>query len=392
MIYLDNAATTPISPKVLDAMLPYFKEEYGNAGAVYGLGRRAAEAIAKSRQQVADFVGAKPEQIIFTSGGTEANNLAILGCRRYLKEKGKTHIITSSVEHDSVLQSVKALCRNEKDNIKDGFYASFLDVDSTGYVSENSVAEEITDKTGLVSVMCVNNEVGTKNPVASIGCICKGNDVLFHTDCVQAAGTWKLNVDEIHCDFMSISSHKIHGPKGVGALYVRDKSYLSSLINGGAVQEFGLRGGTENVAGIVGFGAACELMAEGLETYMRAVASCKQCFYNVLKERGLDQYMTINGTKPSDLSKVLNITFEGIDAETLLLMLDSEGVCVSAGSACQSHESKPSHVLTAMGLTSEQARSSIRISFSEMTGLSEVKKAASILAECVKTLRSCYSV
>lgn len=390
MIYLDNAATTPLSPKVLEAMLPYLKEEYGNAGSIYSLGRRAADAIAKARRQVADFIGADPSQIIFTSGGTEANNLAILGVKSYLKKIDRTHIITSPVEHDSVLKAVRALC-GDKMNIKDEFYTSYLGVDKYGHVSYKDLYPLVTSKTGLVSIMCVNNEVGVLNPIKIIGHICKQYNILFHTDCVQAAGTHIISVDEFSCDFLSISSHKIHGPKGVGALYVRDKEYISPLINGGGAQEFGLRGGTENVAGIVGFGEACELAAQNIEQNAKTIIDYKKGFCeslkNCLSEYGIENSTRINGLLPGYPGKTLNITFDGVDAETLVLMLDANGVCVSAGSACQSHESTPSHVLTAIGLTDEQARSSIRISFSEMNKPDEVDRAAKILASCIKTLR-----
>lgn len=390
MIYLDNAATTPLSPQVFEAMLPYLKEEYGNAGSIYSLGRRAADAIAKARKQVADFIGADPSQIIFTSGGTEANNLAILGVKPYLKKIGRNHIITSPVEHDSVLKAVRALCSDEM-NIKDGFYTSYLGVDKYGHILYDTLSAIATPKVGLVSVMCVNNELGTLNPIRIIGGICRQYGILFHTDCVQAAGTHSIDVNNFACDFLSISSHKIHGPKGVGALYVRDKEYLSPIINGGGAQEYGLRGGTENVAGIVGFGAACELASKNIERNSKTIIGYKKRFCEILKDRlsdySLENSMRINGLLPNYPGKTLNITFDGVDAETLVLMLDTNGVCVSAGSACQSHESRPSHVLTSIGLTDEQARSSIRISFSEMNELHEVERAAKILANCIKELR-----
>ena len=397
MIYLDNAATTQIAPKVLEAMMPYLKEQYGNAGALYGFGRQSADAIAKARKQVADLIGAKPEQIIFTSGGTEANNLAILGSKKYLEEKGKKHIVTSMTEHDSVLNAINALCNplscNEKKCIKDEFYTTYIPVDKYGHISFETLHAEISnyDDIGLVAVMCMNNEVGVLNPVVGVGSLCKERDVLFLTDCVQAAGSIGLDVNKIGCDFMSISSHKIHGPKGIGALYVKDKKILSPIINGGDEQEFGLRGGTENVAGIVGFGEACELARYGLEEYRDTVIAYKKRFCQVLKDRleddNLENEMIINGLHPRYPGKTLSVTFKGIDAQTLVLMLDSKGVCISAGSACRSHEMEPSRTLLAIGLDEEAARSTVRISFSEFNEYHEVERAAKLIASCVKSLR-----
>lgn len=397
MIYLDNAATTQIHPEVLEAMMPYLKEQYGNAGALYGLGRQSADAIATARKQVANLIGANPDQIIFTSGGTEANNLAILGSRRFLEKKGKKHIITSMTEHDSVLNAISALCNplscNEEKCIKDEFYTTFISVDKYGHISLEDLHKKISnyDDIGLVAVMCMNNEVGVLNPVVGVGALCKERDILFLTDCVQAAGNIGLDVNKIGCDFMSISSHKIHGPKGVGALYIRDRSVLSSLINGGDEQEFGLRGGTENVAGIVGFGKACELARCGLDERRDTVITYKERFCQILKDclkcDNLENEMIINGLHPRYPGKTLSITFSGVDAQTLVLMLDSKGICISAGSACRSHEMKPSRTLLAMGLDEEAARSTVRISFSEFNEYHEIERAANIMALCVKGLR-----
>lgn len=397
MIYLDNAATTQISPAVLEAMMPYLKDVYANPGTIYGFGRQAADAISKARKQVADFIGAKPEQIIFTSGGTEANNLAIKGCKNHLTKINKKHIVTSPTEHDSVLRAIESLCNplccNDKKCIKPEFYTSFLPVDKRGHIQIDEL-EHMSytyDDIGLVSVMYANNEIGVLNNVASVGHICRKKHILFHTDCVQAAGSVALDVTKIGCDFMSISSHKIHGVKGVGALYVRDKQYLSPIINGGLVQEFGLRGGTENVAGIVGFGKACELAGKGIEDYSRTVISFKKHFCEILKDRLADEHMetdvSINGLLPKYPGKTLSLTFKNVDAETLVLMMGAKGVCISAGSACTSHESNPSHVLKAIGLSDDEARSTVRISFSEFNTVYEVERGAKLLASCVKTLR-----
>lgn len=396
MIYLDNAATTQMSPEVLDAMLPYLKDEYGNAGAVYGLGRRAADAVVKARQQVADFVGAKPEQIIFTSSGTEANNLAICGSRHYLEDISKKHIITSPTEHDSVLRAVNALCKplspNEKKCIKAEFDMSFLDVNEHGVVID-SLVQTIRDDTGLVSVMCINNEIGSVNNIKKIGEICRKKNILFHTDCVQAAGAVSIDVDEIGCDFLSFSAHKIHGPKGIGALYVRNKENLNPIINGGLHQEFGLRGGTENIPNIVGFGKACEMMSNDIEKNAALLGHYKYIFKQTLRSKlndlGLENDMRINGGSLC-LGKTLSITFNNVDAEALVLTLDNRDVCISAGSACTSHESEPSHVLKAIGLSDDEARSTVRVSFSEYNTATEVERAAWLMGECVGFLRGVW--
>ncbi len=365
--------------------MPYLTEEYGNAGTLYTLGRHAENAVFEARCRVADFINASPEQIIFTSGGTEANNLTFQGVRDYLKQSGKKHIIVSAIEHDSVLKAAESL-------IKDGFYITYLQPESSGSVSPDKVSDVIRKDTGLISVMYVNNETGAVNEIKEIGQICKTHSILFHTDCVQAAGCYPIDVVEIQCDFISISSHKIHGPKGVGALFARDRNVLNPLIFGGSKQEFGLRGGTENVAGVVGFGKACELALKGRADYAKTVAWYKEKFVKKLMEN-LEEYdmsniVSVNGENDLHNGRILNLRFEDVDGETLLLMLDAYGVCVSAGSACTSHESQPSHVLIAIGLTPYEARSSIRISFSEFNTMQEIEEAVKIMTNCVVTLRN----
>ncbi len=383
MIYLDNAATTQTDPEVLNAMIPYMREQYGNPGALYAFGREAKKAVENARFQVADFIGAEPDQIIFTSGGTESNNMVFFSLANYLKSQGKNHIITSAVEHDSVLKSVQAMC------IKHGFYKSTAGVDKHGCVSPNQVKAQITENTGIVSVMYVNNETGSENDIESIARICREKNIMFHTDCVQAAGCCKLDVNKIGCDFLSLSSHKLHGTKGCGALFVRSKN-LTPLIYGGVAQEFGLRGGTENVAAIVGFGKACELMKARIHEIDIQTSILKQVFYKelatALASKGLDSILNINGNLLIKHGKILNISLKGVDSETLLLMLDVKGVCVSSGSACRSHESEPSHVLIAMGVPPDIARNSIRISFSKYNTEDEIVKAAKIIADCVEVL------
>ncbi|MDE6148535.1 MAG: cysteine desulfurase [Ruminococcus sp.] len=381
MIYLDNAATTKISPMVLEEMIPYFKTEYGNPGTVYGLGRRAADAVAQARQRVADFIGASPEQIIFTSGGSEANTITIRCTRKYLESNGKGMVLTSAVEHDSVLRAI------------DHIPSVSVGVDELGVVHAEHITQilDMCPDIGLVSIMYTNNETGSVNPIAEIGRVCAEHGVLFHTDCVQAAGCQPIDVSAIGCDFLSLSSHKIHGAKGVGALFVKNKELLTPQIYGGALQEFGLRSGTENVAGIVGFGKACELAGHGREKRLKTVSNYKQKFYDCLirelREGNLDKIVSINGEPITNKGKTLNLRLEDVDAETLLLMLDAQGVCISAGSACRSHESHPSHVLTAMGLTPDQARDSVRVSFSEFNKSCDVIEAAKIMAECIISLR-----
>ncbi len=387
MIYLDNTATTPIHPEVLDAMLPYLKENYGNAGAIYGIGREAANAVAKAREQVADLINCTPEQIIFTSGGSEANSLVFEGLKPYLLKNRKTHIITSTVEHDSVLKAVEHLCKpadgGRKKWIKSKFYADYLS--GCSYFAR-SVQKHINKHTGLVSIMYVNNETGYASDVVDIGEICRRHGVLFHTDCVQALGSRNVDVQEIGCDFLSISGHKINAPKGIGALYAKDSSLLTPIIHGGDAQEFGYRGGTENVANIVGFGKACEILSKSFIGIRHKIFDLSMIFWRALstklKEKSISKIYHVNTFG----SKIINIRFDGIDAETLILMLDSRGVCVSAGSACRSHESEPSRVLLAIGLTPEEARSSIRVSFSPYQTREEVAEAAKIIADSVAFL------
>lgn len=385
MIYLDNAATTQMDERVLEAMMPYLTTEYGNAGTLYKFGRAANEAVQNARAQVAALINAEPEQIIFTSGGSEANTLVFRGLKDYLKTIGKTHVLVSAVEHDSVLRAAESL-------IKDGFYIEYLPAHSDGTIFAQNVEDAITPKTGLVSVMYVNNETGAVNPIEEIGTICMKRGILFHTDCVQAAGCHPIDVEKIGCDFLSLSSHKIHGPKGVGALFAKDKSVLTPIIFGGAEQEFGLRAGTENAAGIVGFGTACEISTKSVHEDCIWVSTLKQRFYmaltDALKKNGCSDIVHTNGPSVLNPGKTLNLCFSGIDGQTLLLMLDGKNICISAGSACRSHEAEPSHVLTAMGLTADEARNSIRISFSRMNTADEVVDAANIIASCIEILAS----
>lgn len=383
MIYLDNAATTQIHPDVLEAMMPYLKHEYGNAGTLYSIGRNSAKAIERARENVAELIGAQSNQIIFTSGGSEANSMVFNGVKDYLKEIGKTHIVVSQIEHDSVLKAAKNL-------IKDGFYITYLKVENDGKVDMEELTRLISqDDVGLVSIMYVNNEIGSINPIHEIGMMCKEKGILFHTDCVQAMGSHPINVDYMNCNFLSMSAHKIHAPKGIGALYIRDKSNVASMIHGGASQEYGLRGGTENVAGIAGFGHACSMFYTTCGTLSMTTTYLKRMFYDKLcielDKHGMKQILSINGSTLEEPGKTLNLRFANVDGETLVLALDSKGICVSAGSACRSHESEPSHVLLGIGLTPDEARDSIRVSFSILNTMDEVVSAAEIIANVVAT-------
>lgn len=386
MIYLDNAATTQIDPRVLGAMMPYLTEQYGNPGSLYKLGRDAKAAVERARAQVAKFMGAKPEQIIFTSGATEANNMVFEITKPLLEKSGKKHIITSAIEHQSVLKSVQNLV------MKSGFDATWLEIPKTLHPLPDGLTSAVKQgSAGLVSIMYANNEIGYAHDVRLIGKLCLQDGVLFHTDCVQAAGCRPINVGNIGCDFATISSHKIHGPKGVGALFIKDKSLFEPMIRGGDHQEFGMRGGTENVAGIVGFGMACELALESLSVKeIERIEDLKSKFISGFSEQlcklGFsDDIWQLNGCSHL-ATKTLNFRVRGIDAETLILMLDNKGVCISAGSACNSRENVPSHVLKAIGLTDDQARSSFRVSFSRMNSEDEIAEASKIIAGCVAIL------
>ena len=378
MIYLDNAATTRMHPEVLDAMMPYLTESYGNPGSLHTFGREAAAAVDRAREQAAAFMGCDPSQIIFTSGGSEGNNLVVSGVLPELRRRGRTELLVSAIEHESLLMAAKA-------SIKEEFHLSLVKPYYDGEIMPDAVRKAMRPGTGFVSVMAANNETGVLNDVNTICGHCHNNDVLFHTDAVQAAGTEDLR--EIHCDFMTVSSHKIHGPKGVGALFAADPSMLSPLIYGGAEQENGLRGGTENVAGIVGFGKACEIAAKHRAENREKLKTLRDAFVRTLKLDLAYGDFYVNGCCALKTPKVVSLFFPGIDAQTLLLTLDASGVCVSAGSACTAHESVPSHVLTAMDMSEEEARSTIRVSFSADNTGEEVVCAARTVASAVKLLR-----
>jgi len=377
MIYLDNAATTQVSSRVMNAMLPYFTEHYGNAGSMHSMGAKAAKAIQKARKQCANPINASPDSIIFTSGGSEANTLAIRGLEEHLKSAGKTHIITSKVEHPSVLKAMQAMESM-------GFEVDYLTPDQTGDLDINQLISSFKESTGLVSIMTANNETGNGYDINSIGAECKKRGVFFHTDCVQAYGGVDIDVEESNIDFLSVSGHKFHAPKGIGFLYARNKDVLTPATVLGGGQEFSLRSGTENVPAIVGIGEAAE---DAYNSGMWTRNKYKQkIFLNELRALLELGSVRVNGC-PSWYSKTINLCCEGVDGETLLLLLNNEGVYVSAGSACSAHSAKPSHVLTAMGLSDRDARSSIRISFSAFTSPDEMRDAARIIKDSIFKLR-----
>lgn len=389
MIYLDNAATTKMRPEVVEAMMPFLKEEYGNPNSIYPFGRNAFKAMEEARRHVAELINCRPEQIIFTSGGSEANSLVFGGLRTILKDAGKTHILISSIEHPSVINAAREL------RIKDGFDVNMISVKEEKKVSKTACEGLIRDDTGLVSVMYMNNETGTINQIQEIAELCHSKGILFHTDCVQAAGYINLDVEQIGCDFMSISSHKIHGPKGVGALYIKNPIKLAPIIYGSSSQELGLRGGTQNVAGIVGFGEACRLAVNSAESEQRIgnyYHKLSTAFISEIIEAMCDYELInrIHYNSPGYSRKIINLRIDDVDSESLVLFLGQQGVCVSAGSACSSLESVPSRTLMAFGLTEEQARHSIRISFSEFNTIDEVRLAARKIGLCAKALTGQY--
>lgn len=354
-IYADNAATTALSPAVLDEMMPYLTEVYGNPSSLYQIGAKAKEAVETARMKIAGLIGAKSaSEIYFTSGGSESDNWALKGTARAMKKRGKTHIITTKFEHHAILHTVHALK-------KEGFTVTYLDVYENGIVRPEDVEAAITDETAIVSVMYANNEIGTVQPIAEIGKLCREKGVIFHTDAVQAMGNVPINVEEQNIDLLSMTAHKLHGPKGCGALYIRKGVRPQVLIDGGA-QERNMRAGTENVAGIVGFAKALELAIGGMEYRAEHVTR--------LRNRLIDELLTIersrlNGDRDRRLPGNLNMCFEGIEGESLLLMLDMNGISSSSGSACTSGSLDPSHVLLAIGLPHEIAHGSMRLSFSD---------------------------
>lgn len=376
-IYADNAATTSVSKSVLKAMEPFYTQYYGNPSSLYSVGREAKKPMEQARETIAECFGALPSEIYFTSGGSEGDNWAIKCTARWLAKKGKKHIITSKFEHHAVLHSCQAL-------EKEGFEVTYLDVHSDGIVRPEELEAAIREDTALVTIMYANNEIGTIQPISEIGAICKKHGVLFHTDAVQAAGNLHIDVKEQNIDLLSISAHKFHGPKGIGMLYIRRGIAIPNLIDGGA-QESGRRAGTENVAEIVGMGVALKEACDTMdERNARLTAMRDRLIDGALKiERS-----RLNGDRQKRLPGNINLCFEGIEGESLLLKLDLAGVCASSGSACTSGSLDPSHVLLAIGLPHEIAHGSLRISFSDQNTEEDVDYILKVLPEIVSYLRS----
>lgn len=380
MIYLDNASTTQVDVNLKSLIDRYLYNQYGNAGSIHTFGTEAKRAIEFARNQVANSLGATSENIIFTSSGSEANTLAIVGLVNHLENLHLKHIITTKYEHHSILNAMKEMERR-------GFEVTYLDVPN-GLVQYEDFLSAIRDDTGLVSIMYVNNELGTKNDIEPIYKYCQKRDILFHSDCVQAVGTETVALGKM-ADIISVSGHKIHAPKGVGCLCTNHKEFLSNVIFGGQ-QEFGIRPGTENTAYIVAFGQAMENLSSNKEKISKQIDTVSLAFGGKLLQLSEEQGFKFKCSTSSvhNLSKILSLRFDYIDAETLVIMLGERGVCVSAGSACSSHSSVPSHVLKAIGLTDEEARATIRISFSVYNTVQEAREAAKIVAECVGLLRN----
>lgn len=377
IIYLDNAATTRTSPAVVEAMLPYFTENYGNASSIYSIGAKSKEAISRSRETIAGVLGAKPEEIYFTAGGTESDNWALKATADAYRAKGK-HIITSKIEHHAILHTCEYL-------EKHGFEVTYVDVDENGIVKLDQLEKAIRPDTILISVMFANNEIGTIQPVREIGQIAKKHGILFHTDAVQAFGQLPINVDELNIDMLSSSAHKICGPKGIGFLYIRKGVKIRSFIHGGA-QERKRRAGTENVPGIAGYAKAAEDAARTMEERTQKERQLR----DYLIDRILSEipYTRLNGHRTNRLPNNANFSFQFIEGESLLIMLDMEGICGSSGSACTSGSLDPSHVLLAIGLPHEIAHGSLRLTLGEETTKEEIDYVVDKTKAIVERLRS----
>lgn len=376
-VYADNAATTQMSDSVLKAMMPLLTDIYGNPSSLHSVGQIAKEHLEAARETVAECIEADPKEIYFTSGGSEADNQAIRSAAYIGARKGKKHIISSKFEHHAVLHTLDALK-------KEGFEVTLLDVYSNGIVKPEDVANAITDETCLVTIMTANNEIGTIQPIAEIGKICKEKGVLFHTDAVQAVGHIPVNVKDMNCDMLSVSAHKFHGPKGVGFLYARKGILLTNIIYGGA-QERNKRAGTENMASIVGMATAIKDATDHLKENAEKVTAMRNRLIDGLK--GIER-SRINGDLEHHLPGTLNMCFEGIEGESLLLLLDAKGICASSGSACTSGSLDPSHVLLSIGVPVEIAHGSLRLSISEYNTMEQMDHIVKSVPEVVSYLRS----
>ena len=375
-IYVDNAATTKTSRTAIEAMLPYMDKIYGNPSSLHSVGQVAADALRKAREEAAEVLGCEPNEITFTSGGSEADNQALVSAAAIGARKGKKHIISTAFEHHAILHTLKKL-------EKEGFEVTLLDVHENGMVSAQQVADAIREDTCLVSVMYANNEIGSIQPIAEIGAVCKEKGVIFHTDAVQAVGHVHINVKEENIDMLSLSAHKFHGPKGVGLLYVRKGVRLTNIIEGGA-QERGKRAGTENIPGIVGMVAALKEANANIDANAEKVSALRDRLIEGLEKI---PHSALNGDRTKRLPGNVSFCFEGIEGESLLLLLDAKGICASSGSACTSGSLDPSHVLLAIGRPHEVAHGSLRLTLSEENTQEEIDYIIEETTKVVKYLR-----
>jgi len=376
-IYLDYSATTPVKQEVLTEMLPYFTGKFGNPSSLYQKGYEAKEALSLARARVAELIGALEKEIYFTSGGTEADNWAVVGTAKSRKSKGN-HIITTKIEHHALLHTCKQL-------EKEGFDVTYLDVDKSGLISLKQLKDSITDKTILISIMYANNEVGSIQPVREIASIAKEKGILFHSDAVQALGNVPINVKDLGIDLLSVSAHKIYGPKGVGALYVRKGLTITNLLQGGG-QEYKRRAGTENLPGIVGFGKAAQLAGENLDNHITTITELRNYFLAEIQKRIPD--VDVNGGMVHRLPGNLNLVFNYVEGEAMILYMDMKGIYASTGSACSSASFSASHVLAAMGLPVEKAYSSVRFTLGDFTTKDDIDFAVNEITMIVEKLRS----
>ena len=375
-VYADNAATTQVSPTAVAAMMPFLTEEYGNPSSFYSLGQRAAEALVKARETVAECLGAEPGEIYFTSGGSEADNQAIRSAAFVGAKKGKRHIISTKFEHHAVLHTLAQL-------EKEGFDVTLLDVHPNGVITVEDVANAIREDTCLVTIMFANNEIGTMQPIKEIGALCREKKIPFHTDAVQAVGHVPINVKEMNVDMLSLSGHKFHSPKGIGALYVRRGIPLKNLIEGGQ-QEKGKRGGTENMPGIVGMAAAMKEAIDHMDENMAKITALREKLITGLEKI---PHSKLNGDRNIRVPGTVNFCFEGIEGESMLLLLDANGIAASSGSACTSGSLDPSHVLLALGLPHEVAHGSLRLSIGEYNNEAEIDHILETVPKVVERLR-----
>lgn len=376
IIYLDHAATTPIDPEVLDAMMPFLTEKFGSASTLYSLGREARDAVEEARAKVAKLIGAQPEEIYFTSGGTESDNWAIFGVAAAKAGKGN-HIITSKIEHHAVLEPCHWL-------EKQGYSVTYLPVDSNGLVDPDELKKAITDKTILITIMHANNEIGTIEPVEQIGKIAKEKGIHFHTDTVQTVGHIPVDVNAINCDSLAISAHKLYGPKGIGAIYIRKGSRVERFMRGGG-QENNRRAGTHNVAGIVGLGKAAELAYNRMSAEAQRLTRLRDMLIQGIESR--IENAKLNGDRVKRLPNNVNFSFEAVEGESMILLMDMNGICVSSGSACTSGSLDPSHVLMAIGLRHEQAHGSLRMTLGKDNTEADIERVLEVLPGIVQRLR-----